>query len=147
MLAVLASCDQLGRVRTAFVPRPGAACSGPRGAPSCGRRERKAATIFLLQRTLTETFYSASDPCFGCSHTTRFPLDIYRTDVPYRTIPRLEASSTASGTRPLTFVFFTRHRLHACFTRCLVFCVATGVVDRCIASDLQDIPQDAADAH
>jgi hypothetical protein len=96
----------------------------------CEKGKLKDAIAGSSQETLTESSYSAGGPLPDCNYIKSFRLDISRIDAPHHTTPRSELRLIASGLTALTFVFLTRHRSHACFTRFVVLSIMAGGIKR-----------------
>jgi hypothetical protein len=80
----------------------------------------------------TESSYPAKSPLPHCSYIHGFRLDIYRIDAPHHTTRRSALGLIALGIAVLTFIFLTRHRSHACFTRFLGLSIVAGSIEHSI---------------
>lgn len=93
----------------------------------------------LLPVTLTGIFYPAGGPHPVYNYILHRPLGIYCRHAPHHTTAMSAFYSFAFSITALTFVFLYRHRLHACFTRCLVFPIVSGIISECISPKMQEI--------
>ena len=82
--------------------------------------------------TLTESSYYDGGPPLDCSYIQSHRLDIFRMDAPHYTTQRSALDLIELGMIVLTFVFLTRHRSQAYFTRFLDFSMMPGGIKRSI---------------
>jgi hypothetical protein len=100
-----------------------------RGELLCERCKLKDAIAGSSQERLTESSYLAGGPLPDCNYIKSFRIHISRIEAPHHTTVRSALGLIALGLIVLTFVFLTRHRSHACFTRFVVLSIMAGALN------------------